>query len=442
MSVSPRKMVVDDTDSRIMYSSAWFLDSSGFKNAVGNFGPTLKSTLHGINSTGSLQFHFSGTSISLLGTNNIKTSGGETDPGWECFIDNVSIGSTNPFQFSENNWVLCSKQNLTDESHVLTVNVNSKGRNFWFDSIHFNPSDSVPSDNALLSIENNDPSIRYDSSWEALGETATMTRTKDAKVSYDFTGVSLAWYGLIPTELSGTPSLASYTIDGSVSVPFVLNGLSDGSVSMFNQLFFETPKLPFGPHTIVVTFESDQTSTPLSLDFLLVQNGTASSGPTFPSISTSSPTSTSMPLPFSSGSLKRVNVAGIVCGVLGAILFTLILIFLLLRYRKRKRENEQMRSATVAPFYPTSYVQDLDTSSTVSLHASPAFRQQSANYGRSSNLFPQPGPSGSPGRSDQSSSLNPSEFNESTSYYGGYQTWGQTKALEAASGAGRRDSYL
>jgi hypothetical protein len=42
------------------------VDSNGNKDHLGNFGPTLKSTLHGTNSTGSFQFHFSGESSLVL----------------------------------------------------------------------------------------------------------------------------------------------------------------------------------------------------------------------------------------------------------------------------------------------------------------------------------------------------------------------------------------
>ena len=63
---SSRQIVVDDNDSRIFYSSSFFVDSNGTMDSQGNFGPTLKSTLHGTNGTGSFQFRFSGQSFQLL----------------------------------------------------------------------------------------------------------------------------------------------------------------------------------------------------------------------------------------------------------------------------------------------------------------------------------------------------------------------------------------
>ena len=64
--LSSREVIVDDSDSRIFYSSSFFVDNSGNKDHQGNFGPTLDSTLHGTNSTGSFQFQFSGESPQRL----------------------------------------------------------------------------------------------------------------------------------------------------------------------------------------------------------------------------------------------------------------------------------------------------------------------------------------------------------------------------------------
>jgi hypothetical protein len=57
---APRQIVVDDSDIGIIYSSSFFVDNTGDQNSRGNFGTTLKSTLHGTNGTGSFQFGFSG----------------------------------------------------------------------------------------------------------------------------------------------------------------------------------------------------------------------------------------------------------------------------------------------------------------------------------------------------------------------------------------------
>lgn len=55
-----RRIVVDDSDPRVVYSSSFFADDTGSQDANGNFGPTFGSTLHGTNSSGSFYFPFSG----------------------------------------------------------------------------------------------------------------------------------------------------------------------------------------------------------------------------------------------------------------------------------------------------------------------------------------------------------------------------------------------
>lgn len=61
----PRWIVVDDKDSGIKYypasSTPWFsVSTEGALDAVGNFGPAYRSTLHGTHSNASLSFNFTG----------------------------------------------------------------------------------------------------------------------------------------------------------------------------------------------------------------------------------------------------------------------------------------------------------------------------------------------------------------------------------------------
>lgn len=50
--------------------------------------------------------------------NKVSTVGGATDPSWECFVDNVSIGSKPPIGFPENNWVFCEADSLSNGQHT------------------------------------------------------------------------------------------------------------------------------------------------------------------------------------------------------------------------------------------------------------------------------------------------------------------------------------
>ncbi|KAF9255240.1 hypothetical protein L218DRAFT_842689, partial [Marasmius fiardii PR-910] len=58
----PRRVVIDDTDTRIQYSptDAWSVDKGSFDDR-GNYGPPHKDTVHGTNKSGaSLSFTFEG----------------------------------------------------------------------------------------------------------------------------------------------------------------------------------------------------------------------------------------------------------------------------------------------------------------------------------------------------------------------------------------------
>ena len=116
------------------------------------------------------------------------SSGHSADPTWECFIDDISIGRTDPFQFAENNWLFCSSGILADTSHLLTVNAKSKGSTFWFDYLRFTPSANGSLSDALIYIDNTDPAIRYDSDWQPLGDIANMTSSTGSTVVFNFLG--------------------------------------------------------------------------------------------------------------------------------------------------------------------------------------------------------------------------------------------------------------
>jgi len=172
-------------------------------------------------------------------------------------------------------------------------------------------------------------------------------------------GVSLAWYGLIANDLPHTATTSSYSIDGQSAVSFLLKGLTEESAPpAYNQKFFETITLPYGHHNITVSFQGNEQTTPLTLDYLVVQNGTASEGS---SISTSSPGSSSTgkdagSSTSSTGSLttgknvgsnmndtsSKSNVGVIAGGIVGAVGFILLACVLFLCYRRKQRKQQHL----------------------------------------------------------------------------------------------------
>lgn len=262
--------------------------------------------------------------------------------------------------------------------------------------------------------------------------------------------MSIQWYSHIPTELPHAPSLATYSIDGNVENAFALQGLgSPSQATLYNVMEFETATLPYGQHDITVTFQSDNTSTPLTLGYLLIQNGSESSTPVPVPTSTSNTTSIA-------ASKTGPNVGGIVGGVLGTLLFLLSVVAAFLFYRHWRRQraaDPKLRNTIPIPFSSRPNVSRKHESNS---QTSIGPLNQAA-----SETPPPVEPSVQPTHRRRHSRANTrhiaqasgsqhisqhervEELDEQATYYGGYQTWGQTKALEAKSRATRpRDSYM
>ncbi|CAA7269979.1 unnamed protein product [Cyclocybe aegerita] len=354
-----RRVVVDDTSPDISYSGPWFQDQ-GSQNTIGFAGFAYKSTLHGTKSNASLSLPFSGSQVQVLGTNRMLNDSGIIDPTWECFIDNISIGSTPPSPVSANRWLFCEQLSLLDGPHVLTLNATIRiNQTFWFDTIEYVPSPGVSLENKAIGIDSLDPQVlrSFDSRWSNIGDFANMTRQDNALFSFDFYGESLGWYGFIPTELPHVAAPASFSVDGEEPHNFMIRAIPADSQSVYNQLFFQTDTYPNGQHNLRVLFHGNSTTTPLTLDYLIIQNGTttASSSPS-PTVSSTFPVSNGAPS----------NVGAIVGGVVGGFAVVVLLVLLYI-YRRRKRRgeqrNEQEISQTVQPFLFPAPQPTLSTSS-------------------------------------------------------------------------------
>ncbi|KAG6845575.1 hypothetical protein H0H87_007254 [Tephrocybe sp. NHM501043] len=299
MSLPNRRAVIDDSDIRIRYDGAgWVQDISGGQDGTGTYGATYNHTLHTTKANGSLAFSFEGTSIQVYGTVNLSptynasiVSDPSFQPPWECFIDNISIGASKPSPFQENNWVFCENDHLNDGSHELKLNINMKqGTTFWLDYLQYTPS-QTPENGLVVLVDNSDPSLSYDSTWQGVESTATMTTTQGGKVTFNFNGTQLTWIGVIPIDYPGNGSSASYSVDNGTPTSFDLVGhpATDGT-SRYNQIFFTTPKLSPGSHNLSVTYNGNSQLTPLTLDYiyLTTSTSTSSSGPATTSPSSSS----------------------------------------------------------------------------------------------------------------------------------------------------------
>ncbi|KAG6844440.1 hypothetical protein H0H87_006981, partial [Tephrocybe sp. NHM501043] len=344
------------------------------------------------------------TSVTVWGTTHLAKidNGTRYDPGWECFVDNISIGATDPFEFPENNWVLCQQSTLNDGPHEVTVNVTTTGTTFWLDYITYTPSASALYQESVLRVENSDTALLYGAGWGSLGGTANQTTAKGAQAKYDFVGTSVTWVGFIPTEYPHNAATGSYSIDGSAAVSFNLNGLSaTATTTVYNQAFFTTPDLTAGPHSLLVTYNGGAgASTPLTLDYLLVTNTSLPSTAGATTVAPSSPTS---PAASSGGNVSQrpetasdsaTPVGAIVGGVVGGLAFIAILLLIVWWCRRNRAtrirpspgylgtgtnasSSVQPRNAQLHSFPSNPSMQQLQPEPFILPHANPEFRSPS-----------------------------------------------------------------
>ncbi len=210
--MSSRWVVVDDTDSAITYTGSWFADQGSLDN-VGNLGAPYLSTSHGIKSTGSFSYIFTGMKLSLFIPVNFFDARGETGSrvlitgssgldtptsvSWECVVDNgppsnISVSGAN------NNLRLCEQDGLSDAPHVLTVSVQAtNGGIFWLDYVKYLPTASTPGlENAAISLDSSDPDLNFKNWTQFSPGFQVETSTAGSKLSFNFIGNKIFMQGL------------------------------------------------------------------------------------------------------------------------------------------------------------------------------------------------------------------------------------------------------
>ncbi|EAU90396.2 hypothetical protein CC1G_00780 [Coprinopsis cinerea okayama7 len=326
----PRRILVDDVDRSILYNGPWFTDHDSH-NELGNFGPPLERTLHGVppEASASFVFEYEGAGFDVWGTvrNNF-------DATWECIVDGENIGRSG-FRVSEqsaNRHKLCEWQSNSFGHHTLMVNATSGRDTFLFDFIRYVPSPSRPPPRAttLTEIPNEDPVISYDGHWMVIPGFAHLTRVAQSSATISFDGTSLEWYGYTPDEFPIAPSVAEFSVDGAPPITFILPGLERGrDPAQYNQLLFATGPLRQGPHTVVVTHHGSQA--PLTLNYLIIKEEFVP-----PSFTTSSPaTESAVPQENLSNPPSPGTIAGAVIGSICAVSLIVLAAFFYLRRRHK-----------------------------------------------------------------------------------------------------------
>ena len=109
---------------------------------------------------------------------------------------------------------------------------------------------------------------------------------------------------------------------------------------MLNQILFQTGPISLGQHTLQVVYKGNAKTTPLSINGILVQNGTVTPG--------SSPISTSFPTLSSMGVHKPRIIIG--C-VIGGLLLAFTGVFILWMRKRRGLQTQPKETDIVEPFH-------------------------------------------------------------------------------------------
>ncbi|KAH9487384.1 hypothetical protein JR316_0001459 [Psilocybe cubensis] len=340
---SPHRILVDDTDTDlIQYTGPWFASTTTQFNALDNNGTPFMGTLHGTTSNASFSFTFNGTSVAFDGTfNETQPSPGSSlapPPSVQCTVllsNTVSTTAFNPH--IGNNLEFCNQLGpLIDGQHTIIVNVafpqtddpSLTPQTFWFDNIVYEASPSSSLSNSRVLITSPDPRMHFSDGWtpgfiagSPQDTVGNKTNIKNSSFTMDFYATTASY-----TVDSGPPTI--FDIPSSHPVESKLNVVEP------NVFLFQTPINKNGPHTLTVVYNGNMefNSTPLSLNYIVVNNRTSTT--TIPN--TSSVTSPSF-------SNTRVKTGAIVGGTLGSVLtialFTTFLFILLQRRRKRSEGN-------------------------------------------------------------------------------------------------------
>ncbi|KAH0588300.1 hypothetical protein H2248_004161 [Termitomyces sp. 'cryptogamus'] len=346
--------IVDGSDSHIDYiGGVW----EEVILVAGNNALPFKRTLRTTMQSGNVSFSFSGSWIAAFGTVfsfNSAMGNKQQDSVFNCFIDNKPIPSTSQPLTGQ---PLCS--NVTsDGNHNLTIVLQDLHQTiFSLDYLEFTSSNLMPNPGYSVRIDSKSPTIQYSPDWMPTSDNnATMTDKPGSNATVRFTGTKLTWIGFLSPKLSQGPMMISYTVDGKPEFPSIILGLPTTTQhGLDNQIvFFATPELAVGNHTVVVTYTGlmSVTVTPLVLDYLLIETATPpSSGQShLPPYSPPPPVSCS-PLPTSTSALRSsgVNAGKIAGGVIGGVVLLLLSVALCCLFIRRRRRSWHFASSSLEP---------------------------------------------------------------------------------------------
>ncbi|KAG6809616.1 hypothetical protein H0H92_015534 [Tricholoma furcatifolium] len=333
-----RQVVVDDSDPRFIYTGTWTVNATSL-NDLGNYGPIYNQTSHGTSQIGSVSFTFTGTSIALYGTNQTLLS-------FSCTVDNVQTVRSPVPSTPENNWILCQAASLTQDSHTIVLSVASEPSSgtVWIDYAMYTPLETATiDDNSVIYVPSTDSGVEYSAGWSVFqAYTSTSdsyhSQSPNASVQFQFIGTQVSWSGWFLHTFPHNPSTATYSIDNSSSLSstFEMGNTPATNVSIINNIFFTTPVLSYGLHTLVVTYDGGPANasiggpTPINLGYLLVTGTSFRLSDTSPSASVTEE---------GGQAIHASNAGAIAGGVVGGLLIVTIGLLLFLIFRRRQQKQ-------------------------------------------------------------------------------------------------------
>ncbi|KAF9458805.1 hypothetical protein BDZ94DRAFT_1312916 [Collybia nuda] len=337
MATSTRQVVVDASDTeKIRYVGAGWVNGFGGDDHEGI--SVYNHSMRGTSIDGSLSFTFRGTDVNVIGAPLISIGVGKLS--WKCFVDNILIGEY--AGLAPGNLFICTKYNLSDTEHIITLNVTTTSQQFWLDSIRYTPSPSLLLEDVTVFVDNGDLGIHLDPYWVSWDVTQ-LTQTHNSTMTFSFIGTSVAWIGVIPENYPRNSTSGIFSIDGGEPRTFPLIGLDPEPAMVqrkINQLFFTASGLSTSTHTLSVTYQGDDHHTPLALDFLYITTSTPSNT-----------TNDSFPPPpplsgLATHHITVITIAGFVAGGLAVILMVLGLSF---RWYKRRKLRSRVVTGEIDP---------------------------------------------------------------------------------------------
>jgi hypothetical protein len=210
------------------------------------------------------------------------------------------------------------------------------------------PAGPPPPPPCVLScIPDNDPRVVYSASWllspHGFFQTSHQTDVVGSSLSFKFNGTGITVFGSIPaSNATHAPPTAAYSIDAAAPV-VTAEPLAAGPIP--NQPLFSASGLSNGLHTLNVTVTAVDSASPFAVDYFIVKpaatslppSPSAASSPLSPSASVILPVKATNDAPTKSSSGMM---AGILAGVLGAVIFVLlcvVAVFIVILRRRRRR---------------------------------------------------------------------------------------------------------